>query len=99
MKLQYAPADVLTRLVEDLRRVETGRISYSDLDGSPLLYNHRVVPSPVGFLTGVVDGHPKLRTGQEIITSQVYFIDTDRGIARTLSRWYRLEALAQNGGH
>lgn len=99
MKLQYAPAYVLARLVDDLRLVETGRLSPSELDGSPRLYDYRIIPSSVGFLTGIVDGHPTLRPGRKITTSQVYFIDSDRGIARTLSRWYRLGSFPQTEGH
>ncbi|MBY3201776.1 DUF6634 family protein [Rhizobium laguerreae] len=99
MKLQYAPIDVLSRLVEDLRLVQTGRPSVPNLDGAPLLYNHRIVSSSVGILAGIVDGHPKLRAGQEITTSQVFYLDSDLGIARTLSRWYRLETPAHNGGN
>lgn len=99
MKIQYAQADVIEQLVKDLRLAEAGRISASDLNGAPVLYDYRVVPSPVGFLTGIVEGHPKLQTGREIKTSQVYFIDSDLGIARTLSRWYRLESFVRSGGH
>lgn len=97
MKLQYAPADTLSRLVEDLRLAETGSLSVSDFPDSPILRSHRIVPLSVGILTGVVEAHPKLGTGREIITSQVFFIDTDLGLARTLSRWYRLGLSAQTG--
>lgn len=99
MKLQYAPADTLARLVEDLRLAETGSLSASDFSDSPILYSHRIIPLSVGILEGVVEGHPKLGTGREITTSQVYFIDTGLGIARTLSRWYRLGGPVENGRH
>lgn len=97
MKLQYAPVDALARLVEDLRIAETGSLSVSDFSGSPILYSHQIIPLSVGILKGVVEGHPKLGTGREITTSQVFFIDTDLGLARTLSRWYRLGVSAQTG--
>jgi hypothetical protein len=99
MKLQYAPVDVLARLVEDLRLAETGSLSVLDLSDSPILYSHQIIPLSVGILKGVVEGHPKLGNGREITTSQVFFIDTDLGLARTLSRWYRLGMSAQNGSY
>lgn len=98
MKLQYAASDVIAQLAKDLVLAETGRFSASDLDGAPLLRNYQVVSAPVGFLTGIVEGHPSLRSGQEIKTSQVFFFDSDRGLARTLNRWYRLQPSVRNGG-
>jgi hypothetical protein len=94
MRLQYAPADALSRLAEDLRFVEAGSLPLFDLLEAPILYNHRIRRLPVGSLEGIVEGHPKLASGREITTSQVFFIDTDWGLARTLSRWYRLSATA-----
>ena len=99
MKLQYAPADTLARLVEDLRLAETGSLLASDFSDSPILHSHRIIPLSVGILEGVVEGHPKLGTGREITTSQVFFIDTGLGVARTLSRWYRLGGFVENGGY
>jgi hypothetical protein len=94
MKLQYAPADTLSRLVDDIRLAETGSLSSIDFDGAPTLYAYRTIPHSVGVLSGIVEGHPKLRCGREISTSQVFFIDTEQGVARTLSRWYRLDVSA-----
>lgn len=91
MKLQYAPADTLARLVDDLRLAEAGSLSSLDQSAMPTLYAHSVIPHPVGVLSGIVEGHPKLRSGREITTSQIFFIDTEQGLARTLSRWYRLD--------
>ncbi|GAK73427.1 hypothetical protein RRU01S_39_00060 [Agrobacterium rubi TR3 = NBRC 13261] len=91
MKLQYASADALARLVEDIRSAEEGFLPVQEIEKAPVLFGHRILPMSVGMLSGIVDGHPKLRSGREITTSQVYFIDTELGVARTMSRWYRLD--------
>lgn len=46
----------------------------------------------VFHLKGRVRGHPVLTDGRQIESSQVFFFDSDRCLARTLSRWYRLGA-------
>ncbi len=91
MKLQYAPSDLLARLVDDLRLAEAGSLASIDFAEAPILFAHRVIPQSVGILSGIVEGHPKLRSGREITTSQVFYLDTEQGVARTLSRWYRLD--------
>ncbi|MFK0382311.1 DUF6634 family protein [Agrobacterium sp. NPDC090273] len=98
MKLQYAPADTISRLAEDLRFVEAGVLLPFDLSEAPIIYNHRIQRLPVGSLEGVVEGHPRLGSGKNITTSQVFFIDTEWGVARTLSRWYRLDPSPQGKG-
>lgn len=44
---------------------------------------------PVLTLSGIALDHPKLGT-KPVATSQVYYIDTESGLVRTLNRWYRL---------
>jgi hypothetical protein len=41
-------------------------------------------------LAGTMTGHPTVTDGSPGITTEIYFIDEDRGIARSMSRWYRL---------
>ncbi|WP_051949289.1 DUF6634 family protein [Methylosinus sp. PW1] len=41
-------------------------------------------------LYGVVSGHPRIREGRLTRTSIVLWLDPEAGIARTVSRWYRL---------
>lgn len=41
-------------------------------------------------LIGTVTGHPRLRDGRPIVTSNVVMLNVDAGLARTVSRWYRL---------
>lgn len=40
-------------------------------------------------LCGIVENHPHREDGL-VVTSEVFYIDRDLGIARTGSRWYRL---------
>ncbi|WP_307226803.1 DUF6634 family protein [Pararhizobium capsulatum] len=47
----------------------------------------RAVPCLVGRSTG----HPMILDSHAACTSELYYLDTERGVARTLSRWYRLE--------
>ncbi|MGO7319379.1 hypothetical protein ELH42_13195 [Rhizobium ruizarguesonis] len=44
----------------------------------------------VPCLLGRFDGHPKLEDGKPGFTSQVFYVDDSRKIARTLTRWYLL---------
>lgn len=41
-------------------------------------------------LMGTVIGHPRLRDGRTIVTSNLAALHPDRKLARTMSRWYRL---------
>lgn len=40
-------------------------------------------------LCGLVENHPHREDGL-VVTSEVFYLDTDLGIARTGNRWYRL---------
>ncbi len=46
----------------------------------------RVVPCLVGRALG----HPAITDGKAAFSSELFYFDPDRGIARTMSRWYRL---------
>lgn len=41
-------------------------------------------------LIGTVTDHPRLRDGRTIVTSNLVVVHVDAGLARTMSRWYRL---------
>jgi hypothetical protein len=45
--------------------------------------------TPVLTISGVAHDHPKLGN-KTIATSQVFYINTEIGLVRTLNRWYRL---------
>ena len=44
---------------------------------------------PVLTISGIAHDHPRLGT-KPIATSQVFYINTETGLARTLNHWYRL---------
>jgi hypothetical protein len=81
-------ASRLEQLARDLRAIAAGNLVI-DNTTSVELANWRLTYRRVLSLNGVSISHPTLGT-KSIRTSEVYFIDLDRGIARTLSRWYRL---------
>lgn len=80
----------LEELAFDLRAIEAGEFPL-ELGNAVGLESWRLVRRPVLSMTGVAIDHPRLGT-KPIETSEVYFIDLELGIARTLSTWYRLGA-------
>lgn len=90
MKFVYTSADVAQRLSADLRLIEAGSLTMESLDTAPLLEAHQMYSRPTASLSGYVFGHPSLSDGREIMTSQLIYMDTEIGIARTINRWYRL---------
>lgn len=81
-------AQRLEQLARDLRAITAGDLRIDDITRVELA-DWRLTYRRVLSLTGVSIDHPTLGN-KTIHTSEVYFIDLDRGIARTLSRWYRL---------
>ncbi len=45
---------------------------------------------PVPCLVGRTLGHPSVGDGRPVLSSELFYLDSERGIARTMSRWYRL---------
>ncbi len=82
----------LKKLLADLERLEAGTIPPPALMAAPFLdqwiHSSRKVPC----LEGVVEGHPSLPDGHQIVTSEVYahLRADDEHFVRTLNRWYRL---------
>ena len=44
----------------------------------------------VPCLIGRTLGHPSIGDGRPALSSELFYLDPERGIARTMSRWYRL---------
>lgn len=44
----------------------------------------------VPCLIGLTVGHPGIKDGRPACSSELFYLDPERGIARTMSRWYRL---------
>lgn len=88
-RMDYAAmATTLEELVRDMRKVHLE--AYLD-SIRPEVTLRDWTPSfrEVATLQGLALGHPVI--GNKIInTSELFFIDAGRGLARTLTRWYRL---------
>ncbi|CAN7343303.1 hypothetical protein [Rhizobium sp. LjRoot258] len=82
----------LRRLLVDLERLEAGTVSAPALMATPVLDQWSAARRNVHCLQGIVEGHPSLPDGHEIITSELYahFHADDEHFVRTLNRWYRL---------
>lgn len=99
MKFAYLSAEAAKRLSADLRLVETEMTRSLSLHTAPILEAHQTFSRRTACLSGYVFGHPSLGDGSEIMTSQLMYMDTEAGIARTLNRWYRLGTPWPKQGH
>lgn len=97
MKFAYLSAQDAQRLSTDLRAVEGGLVLPMSFDTAPILEAHQMYSRRTACLSGYVFGHPSLGDGREIMTSQLIYMDTEAGIARTVNRWYRLGHPAGTG--
>ncbi|WP_342636300.1 DUF6634 family protein [Rhizobium leguminosarum] len=89
----------MLRLLNDLRCAELGEFGSIPIDETPILRNYKPVIGRAFALKGIVSGHPRLTDGRDIVTSQLFYLDEDRGLARTMNRWYRLYSSARSQGH
>lgn len=81
--------DMIAKYNNALNAIES--FSDSDLDSAPMLSNYAIVERPSGriLMFGDVQNHPIL--GNTLIsTSDLVYLDAEAGVARTVSRWYRL---------
>ncbi|QFY60489.1 hypothetical protein FZ934_08630 [Rhizobium grahamii] len=96
---QWIDSQTTERLLEDIHRANAGEFEMIDIANAPLLDGYKAVVGHAYALSGIVSGHPRLREGKEIVTSQLFFLDAERGIARTMNRWYRLAGRARGRGN
>ncbi|WP_074471579.1 DUF6634 family protein [Bosea sp. BIWAKO-01] len=81
----------LRRLADDLEAVAAG--TYTTRLSAPTIDRWWVGTRAERCLIGEVSEHPELPgIGRPIATSGLFFLDAQRGWARTISRWYRLGA-------
>lgn len=80
----------LRSLLADLEVVAKNE-TFHRPDEAAVLENWTVWRRPVPCLIGRVTGHPDIRTGAAAVTSEIYLIDHQRKLARSLSRWYQLD--------
>jgi hypothetical protein len=77
----------LRSLANDLEALDR----FDDVGATSVLIDHwalarRAVPCLIGCPTG----HPAIEDGSPQVSSELFYLDEERGFARTLSRWYRL---------
>lgn len=84
----------LRALADDLESM-TMFVPRKELEGAPSISNWRPILRPRPALHGWATGHPLLG-GREVVTSEIYAIDSEAGWVRTLSRFYALGALASD---
>jgi hypothetical protein len=78
----------LRNLADDLEDIDR---SISAISPEVILQDWFVMKRAVPCLVGRAIGHPMISDRHPACTSELYYLDGDRGVARTLSRWYRLE--------
>jgi hypothetical protein len=86
----------LEGLARDLRRLlDEGPSTAADCPDAPTIHGWRAHPIQTICLIGAVSGHPDPNVGKPgriTATSDLWILDPARGVARTLSRFYRLGA-------
>jgi len=77
----------LRRLADDLEAAAGGRLpNRAAAEITSWSFATRAAPC----LVGTAWNHPKIGEGRRALTSEVYYVDSSRRLARTLSRWYML---------
>ncbi|WP_343227779.1 DUF6634 family protein [Rhizobium laguerreae] len=80
-------ATSLRSLADDLENVDQCAQALSpDVAINTWALTKRAVPC----LIGRPIGHPSVTRGKPVASSELFYLDPERGIARTMSRWYRL---------
>ena len=77
----------LRRLADDLET--TGRKDWQPPDAVDI-NSWFVGQRAVSCLVGRPLAHPFIDNGHPMVSSELFFMDMDRGYARSFSRWYRL---------
>ncbi|TBD01856.1 hypothetical protein ELH24_21885 [Rhizobium ruizarguesonis] len=82
----------MKRLVADLERLNSGRVSAPDLMAEPVLNDWLHGVRMVSCLEGTVEGHPEHSDEHEIRTGELFAVFQEDGevFVRTLDGWYRL---------
>jgi hypothetical protein len=77
----------LRSLADDLEAVANGQVAEHP---PALMTSWSFATRAAPCLVGHTFGHPNIDDGRRAYTSEVYYVDPSRRLARTLSRWYRL---------
>lgn len=89
-KFQWIDNAATERLLEDIRKANRCEFDASALAAAPLLEHAKIIRGYCYALSGVVSGHPRLEDDKEIVTSQLFWMDEELGVCRSMNRWYRL---------
>lgn len=82
-----ALADHLHRLADDIQTPDVSRASSVDVVD---INSWFLAARPVPCLIGRTSGHPTIADRKTARTSELFYFDPERGLARSFSRWYRL---------
>ncbi len=81
----------LKSLIDDLERLAWPKdVSYR-VEPTVVIADWAIMRRSVPCLVGRVTGHPSIREGAPAATSELFFLDETLQLARSLSRWYRLD--------
>ncbi|WFU89071.1 hypothetical protein QA644_08520 [Rhizobium sp. CC1099] len=98
MTFRFDSPATARRLFDDLRQLDDGTLDVSSvLAEAPTLSGYKLVLGWSHALCGTVHGHPRLQDGNKVVTSQLFFLDEQLGLARTMNRWYRLGGSGHRG--
>ncbi|KAB1126136.1 hypothetical protein F4V90_03200 [Neorhizobium galegae] len=86
-----------------LQLVNRLRLLACELEETSIPANHpltridqwTIAQRAVPCLIGVPTSHPTISDGEPLFSSELYFLDPERCIARTFSRWYELGEQAE----
>ncbi|NKN01136.1 hypothetical protein GFL89_24440 [Rhizobium leguminosarum bv. viciae] len=79
----------LQSLLDDLQGLSSPG-GFAGPDNAVTIRNCMLVQRSVPCLIGEMFNHPHLKNGPGV-TSELFYLDRKRNIARTLSRWYRFD--------
>ncbi|WP_338110981.1 hypothetical protein [Rhizobium cauense] len=79
----------LRRLADDLENIDR---CVDAIEPKAVLTSWALGTRPVPCLVGRPLGHPIIADGRPACSSELFYLDPERGIARTMSRWYGLGA-------
>lgn len=90
MPLTFVDADTLARLTRDIRQASSEGFDAAMLANAPLLDEFALVRHSALSLSGIVTGHPRISDGHRCVATQIFYLDAEKGLARSANRWYRL---------
>ena len=89
-------AERARRLADDIELIARGDAPVpADLAVAPVLDRWRLVCRSTPSLVGIVSRHPNVGEGHRTLTSEVFALNTEHGLART---WSRLYVLGRSAG-